>query len=83
MCKLLLVGALVGLTSTPPFVDEAAAKRVCQLTAPHGECGIAVAAGRGAGSESAGKVNVQDLSGIFSAPNPPGKQIGGGGSAGG
>jgi hypothetical protein len=35
-----------------------------------------------AGSEGAGKVNVQDLSILFSADNggqPPGKQIGGGG----
>jgi hypothetical protein len=80
MRKLLLVAAVVALTAAPPLVESAMAKGRSE-TAPNGERGTAIAAAHNAGSEGAGKVNVQDISFIFSSGTgePPGKQIGGGG----
>jgi hypothetical protein len=80
MRKLLLIAAVVALTAAPPFVEAAMAKGRSE-TAPNGERGTAIAAAHNAGSEGAGKVNVQDLTIGFQSPDspPPGKDIGGGG----
>jgi hypothetical protein len=74
----MFAAAVVALAVIPSFVEEVAAKRDCQDAVPHGECGIAVAAGHNAGSEGAGKVGMQDLAGLFEFGDNPGKQIGGG-----